>query len=65
MKSKQEIILLKSVGTYFKPSTREVSGDSSFPMLACENLNRNGIGIEKDENYFKIAEQRLFNDRLF
>jgi len=38
---------------------------SGSTMLACENLNRNGIGIEKDENYFKIAEQRLFNDRLF
>ena len=37
---------------------------SGTTMLACENLNRNGIGIEKDENYFKIAEQRLFNDRL-
>ena len=37
---------------------------SGTTMLACKNLNRNGIGIEKDENYFKIAEQRLFNDRL-
>ena len=38
---------------------------SGTTMLACEHQNRNGIGIEKDENYFKIAEQRLFNDRLF
>jgi site-specific DNA-methyltransferase (adenine-specific) len=27
--------------------------------IACKNLNRNFIGIEKDENYFKIAEQRI------
>jgi len=28
-------------------------------MVACKNLNRNGIGIEKDENYFKIAQERI------
>ena len=38
---------------------------SGTTMVACENLNRNGIGIEKEEKYFKIAEQRLFNNRLF
>jgi len=27
-------------------------------MVACDNLNRNGIGIEMDDNYYKIAEQR-------
>ena len=27
--------------------------------LACKNLNRNFIGIEKDEKYFKMAEERL------
>jgi len=27
--------------------------------VACENLNRNFIWIELDENYFKIAEQRI------
>jgi site-specific DNA-methyltransferase (adenine-specific) len=27
--------------------------------LACKNLNRNFIGIEKDDNYFKIAEKRI------
>lgn len=27
--------------------------------VACVNTNRNFIGIEKDENYFKIAEQRI------
>tara|TARA_R100001440_G_scaffold4923_2_gene10841 strand:+ start:1171 stop:1908 length:738 start_codon:yes stop_codon:yes gene_type:complete len=32
---------------------------SGSTMLACQNTNRNGIGIEMDENYFKIAEQRI------
>jgi site-specific DNA-methyltransferase (adenine-specific) len=27
--------------------------------LACKNLNRNFIGIEKDKEYFNIAEKRL------
>lgn len=30
--------------------------------VACKNLNRKFIGIEKDETYFKIAESRI-NDR--
>jgi len=32
---------------------------SGSTMVACQNTNRNGIGIEMDENYFKIAEQRI------
>ena len=27
--------------------------------VACKNLDRNFIGIEKDENYFNIAKQRI------
>ena len=27
--------------------------------VACKNLNRNFIGIEKDEKYFEIAKHRL------
>jgi len=27
--------------------------------VACNNLNRNFIGIEKDDNYFNIAEKRI------
>lgn len=27
--------------------------------VACKNLNRNFIGIEKDENYFEIAKNRI------
>ena len=29
--------------------------------VACKNLNRNFIGIEKDKTYFEIAEKRLAN----
>jgi len=27
--------------------------------VACRNLNRNFIGIEKDEKYFEIAKKRI------
>ena len=30
--------------------------------VACMNLNRNFIGIEKDDKYFKIAEKRIYGD---
>lgn len=29
--------------------------------ISCKNYNRNFIGIELDENYFKIAEERINN----
>lgn len=29
--------------------------------VACKNLNRNFIGIEKDEKYFLISKQRIEN----
>ena len=32
--------------------------------VACVNMNRNFIGIELDENYFKIADERI-NDAKF
>jgi len=32
---------------------------SGSTMLACKNLNRNGIGIEMDKGYFNIAEERI------
>ena len=31
--------------------------------VACVNLNRNFIGIEKDEVYFNIAEMRIKQKR--
>jgi len=37
--------------------------------VACINTNRNFIGIEKDESYFKIAKKRinesLMKNKLF
>ena len=38
---------------------------SSSTGVACKNTNRSFIGIEKDENYFKIAEQRINARTLF
>ena len=32
---------------------------SGTTMVACQNTNRNGIGIEMEETYFKIAEKRI------
>tara|TARA_R110000751_G_scaffold93304_2_gene182332 strand:+ start:6562 stop:7506 length:945 start_codon:yes stop_codon:yes gene_type:complete len=32
---------------------------SGSTLVACKNTNRNGIGIEMDENYFKIAQERV------
>lgn len=32
--------------------------------VACRNLNRNFIGIELDENYFKIAEERIYDSQM-
>lgn len=37
---------------------------SGSTMVACKKLNRNGIGIEKEEKYFKIAQDRI-NSTLF
>ncbi len=32
---------------------------SGSTMIACQNTNRNGIGIEMDESYFKVAQDRI------
>ena len=32
--------------------------------VACKNLNRKFIGIEKDDKYFKIAKQRIENAKV-
>jgi len=32
---------------------------SGTTLVACRNLNRNGIGIEKDPEYFEIAKRRI------
>ena len=38
---------------------------SGTTILAAINTNRNFIGIEKDEAYFKIAEQRINAHTMF
>ena len=30
--------------------------------VACKNLNREFIGIEKDDKYFNIAKERINNE---
>ena len=35
--------------------------NSGTTGIACKNTNRNFIGIELDEKYFKIAEDRILN----
>ena len=37
---------------------------SGTTMVACQNTNRNGIGIEMDENYFNIANKRIEDNKL-
>ena len=32
--------------------------------VACRNLNRNFIGIEKDKNYFEIAKKRIYERQI-
>lgn len=32
---------------------------SGSTMVACQNTNRNGIGIEQDQKYFNIAQDRI------
>ena len=38
---------------------------SGTTMVACVNTNRNGIGIEMDADYFKIATERINKQTLF
>jgi len=36
---------------------------SGTTLLACQNLNRKGIGIELEKRYFDIATERLNNNQ--
>ena len=42
-----------------KETVLDFTMGSGSTMVACVNTNRNGIGIEMNSNYFKIAEQRI------
>tara|TARA_B110000459_G_scaffold196338_1_gene238227 strand:+ start:346 stop:1107 length:762 start_codon:yes stop_codon:yes gene_type:complete len=37
---------------------------SGSTIVACQNTDRNGIGIEMDENYFEIAKKRIEDNKL-
>lgn len=52
------------IKTYTNPNMivlDNVMGSGSTGV-ACKNLNRNFIGIEKDPDYFKLAEERINGD---
>ncbi len=42
-----------------KETVLDFTMGSGTTGVACKNLNRNFIGIEKDETYFKIAKERI------
>ena len=42
-----------------KETVLDFTMGSGMTGVACKNLNRNFIGIEKDETYFKIAQDRI------
>ena len=31
--------------------------------IACQNTNRNFVGIEIDENYYNIAKERIYDGK--
>jgi len=47
--------------TYEGDTVLDFTMGSGTTGVACKNLNRNFIGIELDEEYFKIAEERIAN----
>ena len=42
-------------------TSKQITGFSGTTGVACKNLNRNFILIEKEPEYCKIADQRLNN----
>lgn len=57
----KEITLIKSLQTYTNENETVLDNcmGSGSTGVACVNTNRNFIGIEKDEKYFEIAEDRI------
>tara|TARA_R110000737_G_scaffold343350_1_gene369228 strand:+ start:75 stop:1013 length:939 start_codon:yes stop_codon:yes gene_type:complete len=45
-------------------SVVDLTMGSGSTMVACQNTNRNGIGIEMDDNYFDIANKRIKDNKL-
>jgi DNA modification methylase len=37
---------------------------SGSTMVACQNTNRNGIGIEMDDKYFEVAKKRIEDNKI-
>jgi DNA modification methylase len=38
--------------------------NSGTTGIACKNTNRKFIGIEMDDKYFKIAQERINNNKI-
>jgi site-specific DNA-methyltransferase (adenine-specific) len=45
--------------THEEETVLDFTMGSGTTGVACKKLNRNFIGIEKDADYFKIAEDRI------
>jgi len=66
--TQKPILLLEDLLKTFsneKDLVVDLTMGSGSTGVACKNTNRSFIGIEKDENYFKIAEQRINAQTLF
>jgi len=66
--TQKPILLLEDLIKTFsneKDLVVDLTMGSGSTGVACKNTNRSFIGIEKDENYFKIAEQRINARTLF
>ena len=64
--SQKPVKLLKYlISTYTKDgdTVLDFTMGSGSTGVACQELNRNFIGIELDENYFNIAKQRINNSQ--
>ena len=62
-KSIEVITHLLNLHTFENDTVLDMFMGSGTTGVACQNTNRRFIGIEKDENYFKIAKERIDNGR--